>query len=271
MLIANVILVISLVAIFSKFYFDTNYFKLNKVIFKSNKLPKGESFTILQLSDLHNKVFGLRNERLIHAVERAKADIIVLTGDLIDRRTKSFEEVFHLIEKLTMINKHVYFVSGNHEWGNARKEDFMTGLKKRNVTVLDNNNVQFNEKKVTVNLVGIANYSTQHHDLDKAMYGIVDKQYTVLLSHSPTIIETFKSISADLILSGHTHGGQVRFPFIGAIVVPDQGFFPKLAKGTYKLEGNKYLYIDSGLGTSNLPIRFLNQSQFSLITIKNDR
>lgn len=95
--------------------------------------------------------------------------------------------------------------------------------------------------------------------------------YTVLLSHTPSITEIYEQIPADLILSGHTHGGQVRFPLIGALVSPDRGLFPKLDKGTYQLGAGLYLYIDSGLGTTRLPIRFLNQSQLSLITITGTR
>jgi predicted MPP superfamily phosphohydrolase len=85
------------------------------------------------------------------------------------------------------------------------------------------------------------------------------------------VINKIESNSVDLILSGHTHGGQVRFPLIGALVVPDQGFFPKFDKGAFNLGGNRHLYIDSGLGTSRLPVRFLNQSQISLIKITNHK
>lgn len=84
------------------------------------------------------------------------------------------------------------------------------------------------------------------------------------------MLDKHNDIPADLILSGHTHGGQVRIPFIGALVAPDQGFFPKLEKGIYEFGTNQFLYIDSGLGTSVAPIRFLNQSQLSVIKITGE-
>jgi len=75
----------------AKIYFDTNVFKVNKVQFYSNKLPEGSEFTILQISDLHNKVFGDNNEQLVNTVEKLNANIIVITGDLVDKSTDNFK------------------------------------------------------------------------------------------------------------------------------------------------------------------------------------
>ncbi len=89
-----------------------------------------------------------------------------------------------------------------------------------------------------------------------------------MLSHSPNRPMAYTTGLEDLILSGHTHGGQVRLPIIGSIVVPGQGFFPKYDKGIYELE-NTTLYIDSGLGNSLLPpLRLFNRIQISNIIIK---
>jgi len=147
--------------------------------------------------------------------------------------------------------------------------EFLNGLRERKVTILNNKNIQIMENNMTLNLVGVDDVSTIHENSPKAFNNVYQEQYTILLSHSPGIMEKYNDIRADLILSGHTHGGQVRIPYIGALVAPNQGFFPKLDKGTYQVGPNQYLYIDSGLGTSIAPIRFLNQSQLSLIKIKN--
>lgn len=249
---------------------ETHNFKLRHVSFKSNKLPPGANFTILQISDLHNHVFGFNNEQLIHTVESAQADIIVLTGDIIDEETNTLGHAFSLIERITAHHPHVFFVSGNHEWKNGRLYEFFNGLRKRNVTILDNRNRQITKSGMKFNIVGVDDPSLKHDDLDQAFQHVMEEPYTILLSHSPDITEVDPTIPADLILSGHTHGGQVRFPFIGALTVPGQGVFPKLTKGSYTIGSNRYLYIDSGLGTSRLPIRFLNPSQLSLITITGE-
>ncbi len=100
-------------------------------------------------------------------------------------------------------------------------EKFLSGLKERNVTILNNKNTQVTKKGVTLNFLGVDDVSTGQEDLEKAFNNIDQELYTILLSHSPGIIEKYNNIPADLILSGHTHGGQVRFPFIGALVAPD--------------------------------------------------
>lgn len=258
---------ITCIAVLARIYYEVNVFKIAKVKFNSRKIPEGFEFRVLQISDFHNKVYSDNYEKLISIVEKLNADIIVITGDFIDRKTDDLKNVFLLIEELEKINKHIYYVSGNHEWRNPYRKEFLTGLEERNVTILNNKNTQATKEGVTFTLLGVDDVSTGHDDLKKALNNINQELYAILLSHSPGIIEKFDNISADLILSGHTHGGQVRFPFIGALIAPDQGFCPEYDKGIFKLHSEQYLYIDSGLGTSNAPIRFLNQSQISLIQI----
>lgn len=254
----------------AKIHYDTHDFKVNAVQFHTDKIPAGAEFTILQISDLHVKVFDHHNEKLITAIADLRADIIVITGDLIDRGMNNFARVFSLLDHLKAINKQIFFVSGNHEWGNPGYIHFLEGLRERNITILNNQNTQITNHRVTINLAGIDDASTDHENMEAALAGINKKYYTILLSHTPAI-KKFKDIPADLILSGHTHGGQVRLPVIGAIIAPGQGLFPKFDKGVFHILENRYLYIDSGLGTSLAPIRFLNKSQLSFIRISNKR
>ena len=251
----------------SKTYIDTNIFRINKVQLDTDKIPLGTEISIMQISDVHNKVFGNQNEKLIEAVKRNNADIIVLTGDLVDRKTSNYSNVFFLVEKLKEINRNIYFVTGNHEWENKYTEEILDGLSKRGITILNNKNTQITIGTTTINLVGIDNQSTNHENINLAFDGVSREFYTVLLSHSPTVVEEYQDIQVNLILSGHTHGGQVRVPLIGALIAPDQGFFPELDKGIFEISSKRYLYIDSGLGTSVVPIRFWNQSQISLVNV----
>ncbi|WP_100011290.1 metallophosphoesterase [Lentibacillus sediminis] len=250
-----------------KVYHDTNYFKVNQETFRSAKLPADASFSITHLSDLHNKVFGDNNEELVSTVEKLNADMVVITGDMIDRHTEEFDQMFSLLERITEINEHVFFVTGNHDFEHPDFEQLLSGLRERGVTVLDNKNRQITVNGVPVNVVGIDDVATNHEQMGVAFQGISNDNYTILLSHAPEVINEYDNIPADLVLSGHTHGGQVRIPPIGAIVAPGQGLFPELDKGTFEFGQDQLLYIDSGLGTSLLPIRLFNQSQLSLITV----
>ncbi|MFA1818884.1 metallophosphoesterase [Virgibacillus oceani] len=251
-----------------KIHSDTHNFKVNTVQLHTDKLPAGTEFTVLQISDLHSKVIGKDNKKLIQSIKNLNADIIVITGDLIDRSTYNFNEILTLNKKISAFSTKIFFVSGNHEWGNPNYTYFLNGLRERNVTILNNQNTQITNEQI---LAGIDDASTGHEDMEKALSGLGKGHYTLMLSHTPTIIKKYKHIPADLILSGHTHGGQIRMPLIGAVVAPEQGFFPILDKGIFAIDENKYLYINSGLGTSLTPVRFLNKSQISFIRISNKR
>ncbi|KPH71354.1 metallophosphoesterase [Oceanobacillus caeni] len=259
-----------LLSMIGKIHIDTNTFKLNRISLQSSKLDVGTEISLLQITDVHSKVFGENNEELIKQIQDLNVDMIVLTGDLIDRKTSDFQDVFHLIDKLVQINPQTYFVTGNHEWDNPRKKEFLSGLKTRGVTILSNKNIELEKNGSTFHIIGIDDVSTERENMEEAFYQVNDQVYNILLSHSPSVIQKYADLPVDLVLSGHTHGGQVRLPLIGAIVAPDEGLFPHLQKGIYNIKDNSFLYIDSGLGTTALPIRFLNQSQISLITIRSN-
>ncbi len=254
--------------IMAKIYYDTNIFKVEELEITTSKLETDQSFTVLQLTDLHNKQFGDNNEKLLHEIEQLDVDVIVITGDLIDRRTDDLQFVLEFADKLTTINSNIYFVSGNHEWENPLRESFIQGLSKRGIQLIDNQNRIIEIRDISFQLAGVADPSTNHDNLELAIKGLNQDDVTVLLSHAPDLSHTEYSEPVDLVLSGHTHGGQIRFPLIGAIVAPDQGFFPKYDQGLFDLNERQQLYIDSGLGTSVIDIRMFNQSQMTLITVK---
>ncbi|WP_053955304.1 metallophosphoesterase [Inediibacterium massiliense] len=246
-------------------FLQVNITKVNKVHIKTNKFSKEEKITLLQISDVHDKKLFM--ETILEKIKKLKPDMIVFTGDLIDGKTKEYENIYSFVEKVIKINPNVYFVSGNHEWRNKNTKAFLRGLKERQVKILNNDYDILKKESITLNIYGIDDPYTHHDDLKKAL-SHKDDSFSILLSHSPNIIFREKP-SIDLILCGHTHGGQIRIPFIGAVVVPGQGLFPKYDKGIFSL-GKTTLYIDSGLGTSTAPIRSFNQSQMSLIIIEGE-
>ncbi|WP_425447052.1 metallophosphoesterase [Dethiothermospora halolimnae] len=250
-------------------YYQVNYTKVEKTNVTSNKFATDDKMKILQISDVHNKRIK-KDSKLMSTIKNLDADIIVITGDLIDRETKDFENVYEFVYNLKNINPNIYYIPGNHEWTNRNTEKFMTGLKKTNINILINDNKKITIDNRTINICGIDDPYLNRDNLKMALKGINKNYFTLLLSHSPDIVFGKKDIPVDLILSGHTHGGQVRFPFIGPIVAPGQGFFPKYDKGLFEV-GSSNIYIDSGLGNSVLPIRFLNRSQVSLIEIYGTR
>lgn len=251
-------------------FYQVNFFKVNEVLIKSSKFHADESIRILQISDVHNKKFLNDNKRLYRKVKGLDFDFIVITGDLIDGKTRDFTYIYSFIDELIDINPNIYYVSGNHEWRTGMNEEFIGGLDDRHIKILNNEGIQITHNDKVINICGIDDPYTNHDNLDKALSNIKEGEYTILLSHSPNVIDKYETICADLILSGHTHGGQIRLPFIGAIVAPGQGYLPEYDKGIFSVNKDTLLYIDSGLGTSVLPIRFLNRSQISLIEIEGE-
>ncbi|GAA4061266.1 metallophosphoesterase [Amphibacillus indicireducens] len=238
---------------------DTTAVKVNQVYFENDKFSSEQKLEILQISDVHNRNLGGKYGR----ITELNPDLIVLTGDLIDRKTTDLTHTINLLEQLITIDRPIYFVSGNHEQESLMFEELRQVLLDYGVIELDNQYVMLEVDGIEFNLVGIANHTTGHADLNAAFEDVELAKPTILLSHAPLITD----VQVDLILSGHTHGGQIRLPFIGGLIAPDQGFFPAYDKGAYQLDSGATLYIDSGLGTSFLPIRFLNQAQVTMLTI----
>lgn len=263
------ILILILIVLCSYIYYQVTDIKVNKINVYSDKLPKTSNIRILQISDIHNR--NLNNTNLLHYIRESNIDMIVLTGDIIDAKTKNFECIYSFLDSLIDINPNVYFVSGNHEWRNSNKDEFINTLIEKKLIDLNNSNKVFKKDSAKINLCGVDDPYTNHENTYSAFNNINSEYFTLLLSHSPNIIIKYKNIDSDLILCGHTHGGQIRFPLIGSLIAPGQGFLPKYDKGLYELNNNLKLYIDSGVGTSTIPIRFLNKSQISLIVLKSKK
>ncbi|CAH2214047.1 metallophosphoesterase [Tepidibacter aestuarii] len=259
--------ILVLIILCSYIYYQVTDIKVNKVNIYSNKISNDSSIRILQISDIHNR--NLNNTSLLHYIKESNIDMVVLTGDVIDATTEDFESIYSFLDSLISINPNVYFVSGNHEWRNSNKNEFIDSLRDKKLIDLNNSNEVFEKNNIKINVSGIDDPYTNHENTYSAFKNIDNKYFTILLSHSPNVIIKHKNISSDLILCGHTHGGQIRLPLIGGLIAPGQGIFPEYDKGLYNLDDNRKLYIDSGVGTSTLPIRFLNKSQISLIVVQN--
>jgi len=261
----KVALIILVVVLISDILFEIKVTKLSYGVYETSKLPIGKKLKVLQISDFHDK--KSYHDELLIKIQGLSPDIVVITGDFLDADTKDLKNAYSFIDKLKKINSNIYFVSGNHEWRNSNREKFIQGLKDRKVYVLNNGNNVVTINNIKINLCGIDDFNTKHGNLQQALEEIDRSNLTLLLSHVPNIAMRNKDLDVDLVLSGHTHGGQVRLPFIGALIAPGQGYFPKYTKGFYKINKN-IVYIDSGAGTSSFPVRFLNRSQVSLITFE---
>lgn len=210
-----------------------------------------DGFTILQISDLHAKEYGRNQQGLIDLIRQHEFDIAVLTGDMIDRNNFDPTPAVRLTKRLG--NKPIFFVAGNHDVHSDGR--IKPALSKAGVVLLENKAINLNPKGGQgLWLIGIDVPYHRNRSLDAAMSTVHKKDPKILLAHYPTVIKAAAKADIDLVLAGHTHGGQISMPFFGAIFAPGQGFFPKYTSGSFALDRTKMI-ISGGLGESIIPIR----------------
>ena len=259
---------------------ENTVIELSKYTISSKSLPHSFSgFKIAHVSDLHNTEFGKDNLKLIQMLEEAEPDIIVITGDLIDSRHTDLDVSLNFVEKSGKIAP-VYYVTGNHESRLDEYEKSEVRLKDVDVTVLRDEVHRFEKNGGEILIIGLDDpqFTPLSERAGKTPSIINTKlknlksdsnAFTVLLSHRPELFETYAENDVDLVLSGHTHGGQFRIPFIGAFLVPDQGLFPKYDAGLF-MAGNTNMIVSRGLGNSIIPFRINCRPEIIMVTLVNE-
>lgn len=252
---------------------ENNMIQVSKYVVKSNKVSKEfEGYKILQISDLHSKYFGKNNERLISKIKNLKPNFIVFTGDLIDAHEERYDEgpLLSILEELN--NKYpMVLVNGNHEVWSGNWNNFKCNIEKYNISVLEDSYVTLGKDK-NMNIIGLNDYeniSEVYRKLDYINKDINNKAFNILLSHRPEYIKAYSARGADLVFSGHAHGGQVRLPFIGGVVAPGQGYNPKYYEGVHNID-RCTMIVCRGLGNSIIPQRVFNKPELVLVELRRD-
>lgn len=271
-----VVMICIVMGLFAFCKWQNNGIVMHEITYKNEDIPKAfEGYRILQISDLHNKVFGSGQEKLLAKIKKAQPDIIVVTGDLIDAYHTDMDVAMTLIDGATAIAP-VYYVSGNHEAWSGLYDKVKAQLEKHGAVVLDNEKALIAQKEEAIELIGLADPSVTNADWFE--YGVSDmaqvldeltkesNNFKILLSHRPELFDIYASSSVDLVFSGHAHGGQVRLPFIGGLIAPDQGLFPKLTEGMHT-SGHTSMVISRGLGNSIIPLRLFNRPELIVVTL----
>ncbi|MBQ8636015.1 metallophosphoesterase [bacterium] len=228
----------------------------NKLEIANYKIQDKElkGIKIVFASDFHIKSNQKeRLEQIINIINLQKADIVLLAGDYVSGHTKiSTMEPQKIAEGLSKIKTKygIYATLGNHD-GWYDKEYITEVLEKENIRVLDNENVKLQIEGKEVYISGVEDMMTGSPDIYKALNNI--KSPIILLTHNPDIFPKIPN-GVNLTLAGHTHGGQVRLPLLGALIVPSK-YGDKYSQGLIK-ENNKIMVVTKGLGVSVLPIRF---------------
>ncbi len=254
---------------------------VTNVTITSEELPEAfDGFTIAQVSDLHNS--HLTNETL-DLLREISPDLIAVTGDVVDSNRTDLQPARVFFSEAGRIAP-MYYVTGNHEaWISVETYAELEESIRKGCEVLHDEKdcIERNDAEIAILGVDDPSFMTDAAYMDVPERDAVsslltakelqtlagDVQFTVLLSHRPEFFENYAQAGMDVVLTGHTHGGQVRLPLIGGIAAPDQGFFPKYDAGVFT-NGNTHMIVSRGIGNSIIPIRFNNRPELVLVTLK---
>jgi len=244
---------------------EANTLTTEKIIIALKHLPKSlNGFRIVHLSDIHHSPFTSL-EHITRAVEIAnslKPDMFVLTGDFVSHESDYIAPMAKVMGTLKS-EFGTFACLGNHDhWTDA---DLVTNsLRGENITVLINEGFRFAARGASFWLCGVDDYMVGRTDLRSALRGSFPDEMKILLAHNPKILYRAARASVDLMLSGHTHGGQVKIRNEEKRILPRR----KFASGLYRRKDTQ-VYITRGIGTVVLPVRFGCPPEVSLIELKN--
>lgn len=251
--------------------------ELNTYTISWSDLPEAfVGYRIAHVSDLHNAEIGENNADLIAMLQEAKPDMIAITGDFIDSRDPDVAIALQFTQEALKIAP-CYYVTGNQEPRVPEYADLKKGLEELGVPVLENERMELEYNGDTVTLLGVddPSFETDYQTGDAAgvtkthLQELTDDNdsFTILLSHRPELFEVYTEYDMDLVLTGHAHGGQVRLPFVGGLIAPNQGWFPEYQAGLYT-EENTNMMVSRGIGNSIFPFRFNNRPEVILIELQ---
>jgi predicted MPP superfamily phosphohydrolase len=272
----------------------------------SSRLPKQlDQTNFVVLADLHNHTFGKKNIRLIKQIDKLSPEFILVAGDMINKKASCYpSHAYTLLEQLAK-SYPIYYAYGNHEQRMERYPEMASDhklsaalnannlnhlystwveYKKRlsaaGVIFLNNENVLINKNSNKLRVSGVSiehkyferNKNPEMEDgyLEKLVGESSKEEYQLLIAHHPIYFKDYANWGADVIISGHLHGGMVRLPGVGGIISPQAKFFPKYQAGTYT-EDDKHLVVSRGLGSHSIMPRLFNLPELVSISLSNKK
>ena len=258
------------------FHWSNHSLQVQRFTFTSPRLPAGfDGCVIVQLSDLHGTLFGEDNRDLLKVVAKERPDYIFLTGDLLDQyRATPHSYAVSLGGALADIAP-TYFVTGNHEWALPHVPGLKRALEVAGVQVLTNEYTVLARDGDNAVLAGVddpngyADQKTPEEVAEEVRAAFADP-FWILLAHRNNYFEdAYCRLGADLVISGHGHGGLVRLPFTDGLVSVERTFFPSYTAGFYQA-GGADLFVSRGLGNSGRTFRLFNRPQVAVLTLKRE-
>jgi hypothetical protein len=246
--------------------YEQHAYELTETDIFIRDLPAGfDGFRIAQVSDVHHSslVSAAEVRRVVELANSARADLVALTGDYTTASRKYVEPCAEILAGLAAPHG-VWAVLGNHD---HHTDPLLTrrALAARKINLLDNANTRLRRGGDELQLAGVGDWSWNDNDWGRAFAGVDRGSPTVLLSHQPSVLDRPETEGVSLILSGHTHGGQVSLPLVGTPVAHMNEF--KYVRGRFE-RGATQLYVTRGTGTIGLPLRFGARPEIAVLRLR---
>lgn len=259
---------------------DMNRFVITSYEVKSKKIK--DKYTFVMLSDLHNQSFGKKNDKLAEAIKACHPDSVMVAGDMYTSKEGSgYENALELLRALAKVCP-VYLANGNHEHKTKESpevfdhmyERYTKELKAFGLEPLVNEHLILPEHNLDICGLQIGREFFRHFKKREMPSGYVadlageasKNRFQILLAHNPIYFQEYAKWGADLVLSGHVHGGIIRLPFVGGVVSPAATLFPKYDGGKFTEYGSTMI-LGRGLGTHTIPVRMWNPGEVVLVTL----
>lgn len=264
---------------------DGNRFVVKKYKLTTEKTKHSHKFVIL--ADLHGKEYGIQNEKLLAAIEKEDPTGILIAGDMLTAVPGAeFNHVLRFLGKLS--EKYpVFYGNGNHEYRiklypetyKDMADEYAKGLSNIGICPLCNESTKPEDEKIVIYGLEIDReyYKRGRRTpmsvsyLEEKLGKPDEKKFNILLAHNPEYFKEYAAWGADLVISGHVHGGIMRLPLIGGVISPSLAIFPKYSGGIYEEKTSRgkmsVMVLSNGLGSHTLPIRIFNPGQLVVLEL----
>lgn len=286
-------IVISLFLIFIVFIIiesmiEIRQLKITRYDVYHNKLPKiFNGYKIILMADLHNCFYN--SDKIIETIKEEAPHAVVIAGDMLvygDNKMEKNKKAIELVKNIATYAD-VFYAPGNHEMGYMVKknEEWLTyenqllEAKDDNVYYMDNKVIELSRDDSVIKIYGLHLTDGYYKrlikkplttdNINKLLGNTKDQEYNILIAHNPDYFEDYCKWGADLVLSGHNHGGLMRLPILGGFISPRLRIFPKYDYGRFD-NSNSTLVLSGGLGAHSLKIRVNNKPELVVINLNKD-
>ncbi len=249
----------------------------------TDKIPQtSEGFKFIMMSDLHSNDYKVDLHMVNEIIKDEKPDAVLLAGDMINGTFK--DDVSDVANYLTALAKHyqVFYGIGNHEYKmklmdglNDMYYEFREWMSEAGITFLEDETVFLEKENAVIALSGVEIDSVFYERnspvmgsglMDKHLGGANESMFNILLAHNPEYFYNYANWGADLVLSGHLHGGIIRLPKLGGLISTSFKLFPHYDEGMYEMEG-RHMIVSRGLGTHTIKIRINNRPELVVVKV----